>query len=352
MEEKQCSKCKELKAVNEFSIHKATKDGLNSVCKPCKRKVTTLYRDNNREKVREQWNKHYTLTKKKSKPITPLPSNTPITRRIGVILCSKSKQDYACSVREMYDLSVSFKARAMFMDLAYDEWYVNTSKYGFMSPDKVIEPYDSWYIRKTHKTQQLKDNNNILTPEMKNDWLELVKSQFPDKDSIELHCHLSKDYYTHLSKIFPHTIYVTPQKSLPTTGWKYHDAIIMYQNGATLDECIKFLSEPNKRSRPPETIKTFYHPIHGEYYGNGYSLARTYNIDNGCAYGLSMGSVNMTYGWVTDKSLLPHVVEKNGKYRMEKGYAKTNKLGQRMGLREALNKLNVPTQEIVDNFTP
>jgi hypothetical protein len=36
---------------------------------------------------------------------------------------------------------------------------------------------------------------------------------------------------------------------------------------------------------------------------------------------------------------------------MEKGYAKTNKLGQRMGLREALNKLNVPTQEIVDTFT-
>ena len=39
--------------------------------------------------------------------------------RIGVILCSKSKQDYPCSVREMYDVSISFKARRIFMDLVY-----------------------------------------------------------------------------------------------------------------------------------------------------------------------------------------------------------------------------------------
>lgn len=142
VKEKQCSKCRELKVVSEFSTHKTTKDGLSSICNPCKRKVTALYRNNNREKVREQWHKHYNLNKRKSKPIAPS-SNAPITKRIGVILCSKSKQDYACSVREMYDNSVSFKARAMFMDLVYDEWYVNTSKYGFMSPDMVIEPYDS-----------------------------------------------------------------------------------------------------------------------------------------------------------------------------------------------------------------
>jgi hypothetical protein len=67
MKEKQCSRCGEIKPSSEFNTHKATKDGLNSVCKSCKNKVTTLYRDNNREKVREQWNKHYALRKQKTK---------------------------------------------------------------------------------------------------------------------------------------------------------------------------------------------------------------------------------------------------------------------------------------------
>ena len=42
-------------------------------------------------------------------------------RKVAVILCSKSKQDYACSVTEMYDCSISFKARRIFMDLCYDD---------------------------------------------------------------------------------------------------------------------------------------------------------------------------------------------------------------------------------------
>ena len=87
-------------------------------------------------------------------------------KKIAVILCSKSKQDYACSVREMYCSSVLFRAREYFMDLCYDEWYVNTSKYGFMSPDKVIEPYDSWYITKTSSNSQLKNNPNLTIDEL------------------------------------------------------------------------------------------------------------------------------------------------------------------------------------------
>jgi hypothetical protein len=72
-----------------------------------------------------------------------------------------------------------FSAQQAFMDASYDEWYVNTSKYGFMHPNKVIEPYDSWYIKKTSKTSQLSNNPNILTQDMIDNWLELVKLQFP-----------------------------------------------------------------------------------------------------------------------------------------------------------------------------
>lgn len=66
--EKQCIKCNELKSHSEFNVHKATKDGLNSVCKPCKNKVTKVYRETNPDKVKAQWKKHYNLHKKKEQP--------------------------------------------------------------------------------------------------------------------------------------------------------------------------------------------------------------------------------------------------------------------------------------------
>ena len=337
MEEKQCSKCKELKAVNEFSAHKATKDGLNSVCKPCKRKVTTLYRDNNREKVREQWNKHYTLTKKKPKPLTPPPSNTPITRRIGVILCSKSKQDYTCSVREMYDCSISFKARRIFMDLAYDEWYVNTTSKGFMEPSMVIEPYDSWYIQEARMMK-----GNIVTNEMIDEWLEKLKQQFPNRDEIQLDCHLSFPYYKKLKTIFPNIRYIKPQQNFTVTAWRYHDATKMFLEGKSLEECILKIEEPWVKPRPAETEKWFYHVSGDKFYGKAWGLASKYSIDNGSCYGLSMGTNDITYGWVIDESLVKHIyTTKGGQYRLPKYLKKAPTYFKRAGLREALNNLNV-----------
>ena len=263
-------------------------------------------------------------------------------RKVGVILCTKSKHDYACTAAEMYQPSVMFSARQSFMDMMYDEWYINTSKYGFMKPEMWIEPYDSWYISKTSKNSQLKNNPNILTREMIDEWLRKVKSQFPNPEEVELHCHLSMDYVKELKKVFPNVVYIKPEVSFTATAWKYVDACKMALNGATLDECLEFLNTKTKRRRPKETKKWFYHVDGRRYYGNAYDMSKQFpEVDNGCMYGLSMGTTQMSHGWVINEDLLQYIkIYPSGRYRLTNGKSKTNREGQRMGIREEIIKLN------------
>ena len=260
-------------------------------------------------------------------------------KTIGVILCSKTKTDKTCSVREMYNDSVSFRARRIFMDLAYDEWYVNTSKYGFMNPNMVIEPYESWYITATKKTSQLGDNNNVLTEDMIEGWLEKVKQQFPNRHEVLLHCHLSLDYFKRLQKVFPNAVYIRPQRNFTSTAWRYYDAAKMLLDGAPLHECLEFVQTEYTTGRPKEQQKWFYHIDGRKMYGKAFDLAKDYDIDHGCAYAISMGSVWQGYGWATDEALLPHIQVMNGRYKLTKKMPKIDKSWKRVGIAEKLDEL-------------
>ncbi len=259
-------------------------------------------------------------------------------RRVGVILCSKSKQDYACNVREMYDGSISFKARRIFMDMAYDEWYVMSGNHGFMEPSMEIEPYENSFIKKLRVAPSRVVSQDEITR-----WRNIIDSQFNDKD-FELHCHISHPHYVEFSKIFPNTKYIKPQLNMTTTAWQYHDATEMLMTGSTLEECLDFIQKPFKIKRPKETKKWFYHPTHGEFYGNAWDLSKTYNIDNGSCYGLSMGVDAIAYGWVLNKELLPLVYQTpKGYYRLPREVSKEIRdsypYKKRTGLRQALEQL-------------
>jgi hypothetical protein len=256
-------------------------------------------------------------------------------KRIGVILCSKSKQDYACSVREMYDCSISFKARRIFMDLAYDEWYVNTTSMGFMEPSMTIKPYDSWYIKEARMMK-----GNVVSEEMIDEWIDKLKQQFPNRDDIQLDCHLSMSYYNRLKEVFPNCRYIKPQQNFTITAWRYHDATEMLMAGSTLEECLDFIQKPHVKTRPAETEKWFYNANGDKFYGKAWGLASKYNIDNGSCYGLSMGTNDITYGWVTDESLVEHIYRTpKGQYRIPKHLKKPKIYQPRKGQREALEQL-------------
>ena len=259
--------------------------------------------------------------------------------RIGVILCSKSKQDYTCSVREMYDLSVSFKARRIFMDLTYDTWYVNTTSMGFMNPYDIIEPYDSWYLEQSRMM-----TGNVVTEDMVEKWLDGLKKQFSIRDNINLDCHLSTPYFKKLQTVFPKARYIKPMANFTVTAWRYYDGAKMYMNGSTLEECLEFITKPHVKLRPEEEEKWFYHYNGDKFYGKAWGLYIEYGVDNGTVYGLSMGRNPIAYGWVTDEKLLEHIyTTKSGQYRLPKEISKKLRdaypYKKRDGLREALCEL-------------
>ena len=259
--------------------------------------------------------------------------------RVAVILCSNTKKDTMCSVIEMYNDSVSFRARRIFVDYAYEEWYVNTSKYGFMEPSIVLKPYDSWYLdSKNVRTSGV--DTQVLIDEMINDWLDLVWDSFPNRDNFVLDCHLSKAYYNKLKTIFPNINYIPQERVLNKTAWKYHDATLMMINGSTLEEALDFIGTKEKKQPRTETEKWFYHYDGTEYYGKSPLLAKQYQINDFNIWSVSMGDSNMTCGWVIDKSLLPHINKlPSGRYRMDKGYSKKNTNMERGDIKQHLDTL-------------
>ena len=258
---------------------------------------------------------------------------------IAVILCSQTKKDYACSAKDLYNDSISFRARRIFVEYGYDEWSVLTSKYGFCHPDKVIEPY-SWYIHTGNELRVMNRDTETMTDDMVDEWIEMISNQIPSNADVHFDCHFSKSYYNVFKQVFPNSTWIPQEKVLNKTAWKYHDATLMMVNGATLEEALDFIG--TKENKPPrtETSKWFYHYDGTEYYGKSPEVAKQYKVNDFNIWSVSMGDSNMTCGWVTDKSLLPHINKlPSGRYRMDKGYSKKNTNMDRGNIKEHLDKL-------------
>jgi hypothetical protein len=67
METKKCSKCGEVKPINEFYKHKMQKDGLNSQCKCCVNKTNEEYRKKHPKERRKYQKKYLNKYKKEHK---------------------------------------------------------------------------------------------------------------------------------------------------------------------------------------------------------------------------------------------------------------------------------------------
>ena len=65
MSEKKCSKCGETKEVSEFYKKHTSKDGLQSSCKDCKRKIDQKWHNNNKEKEDIRRKKHHKENREK-----------------------------------------------------------------------------------------------------------------------------------------------------------------------------------------------------------------------------------------------------------------------------------------------
>lgn len=64
MKTKICSKCKRELDITEFYKHKGYKNGLNSICKECKKTEIRNWRKQNKESLAKKWRKYYLKHKK------------------------------------------------------------------------------------------------------------------------------------------------------------------------------------------------------------------------------------------------------------------------------------------------
>ncbi|MDQ0201073.1 DUF6884 domain-containing protein [Neobacillus ginsengisoli] len=63
--------------------------------------------------------------------------------KIALVSCTKLKEEYPCEAKKLYSKSTLFKKAVNYIEAKdYDDWYVLSAKYGLLSKDKVIEPYD------------------------------------------------------------------------------------------------------------------------------------------------------------------------------------------------------------------
>jgi hypothetical protein len=61
--------------------------------------------------------------------------------RIGLVSCVKSKRDQPALACDLYTSPLFRKARAWAQSRC-TRWYILSAKYGLVSPDEVIEPYE------------------------------------------------------------------------------------------------------------------------------------------------------------------------------------------------------------------
>lgn len=87
--------------------------------------------------------------------------------KIALLSCTSSKQDYPCKAAEMYMPSARFKLAYQYAKESCDEIYILSAKYGLLSENDVIEPYNETLKSKSIHERKLWSNNVLQQLENK-----------------------------------------------------------------------------------------------------------------------------------------------------------------------------------------
>ncbi len=63
-------------------------------------------------------------------------------KSLGLVSCTKRKQDYSCKASEMYSVSDLFRKACAYCVKKYDIVAILSAKYGLLLPDDEIKPYN------------------------------------------------------------------------------------------------------------------------------------------------------------------------------------------------------------------
>lgn len=75
--------------------------------------------------------------------------------KIALLSCTKSKKSYSCKASEMYSESRIFRRAYQYAKLICDEVYILSAKYGLISEEDIIEPYNETLNKKSTQERRL-----------------------------------------------------------------------------------------------------------------------------------------------------------------------------------------------------
>lgn len=231
--------------------------------------------------------------------------------RVAINNCKSLKQNYPCPAAEMYSQSHQFRGQQKYFEKGYDDWYIVSSKYGIIHHTDVIEPYDMII---GVSGNNMKNRDKIESWDK--DVIAKVNQQLLDMvdRGLKIDYHTSNKYYKPLSAEVRSKINHIKQPAFPAhaIGNRYTEYTELLDT-KSLDEVNKMIGEGSKKVA--ETPLTYYHPIHGEFFGTSAQLARIYKINNGGAYKLycDWRGTKMCGGWVKDKTLLDKLYQLDSK---------------------------------------
>ena len=109
-------------------------------------------------------------------------------KTLGLVSCTKRKQEYPCKASEMYQPSHLFKKAYAYCKKTYDQVAILSAKYGLLLPDDEIEPYDLTL-------------NNMRSKEVK-EWSDMVFEQMQNRLNLnkndQVFFHAGKKYRKYL----------------------------------------------------------------------------------------------------------------------------------------------------------
>lgn len=240
---------------------------------------------------------------------------------IAITNCRSMKQDYTCSAEEMYSKSYVFRAQKDFFKAAYDKYLILSSYYGIIPPDKMLQPYKSLHLPKISRVKLEGD----WTPEQLEMWINTtigyVEQLLENPKLDEIHFYVTNPYWNLIKKYFknnPKIRHIKQQRNNPVGQRKYEEALQMYLNNSSLEDCITHVTTLDPGIK--ESEKWFYHPDQPRFWGKCHHLAREYEwADEGALHRVSLGKNPHHKGWVIDKSLLNKLYQTDsGQWRVKK----------------------------------
>lgn len=238
--------------------------------------------------------------------------------RIAITNCKSKKQNYPCSVDEMYSLSPVYRSQSQFFKKAYDDYYVMSFHIGIKHHTDVIEPYE---LCLGVSSNDMAEKNQIVKPDPnKVKWVNRQLKEMIDK-GWEIDLHISMNYYKLLSNNIKEQLNHIKQpmgvgKSLP----KYREALGKLDN-ESLDKCLEFISYRDS-SKPKEEPIWYYHPEHKSFFGTSAKIVSAFpelKLNSGDMWKISTERVKQARGWVKEKTLLPKLHKTDsGQWRLKK----------------------------------